>query len=71
MTATPPSVPSSSWAAGGFSPRTWEPSSLRWTHTSFTVEDKGVNFAGTPIKLKASSSVDIPLALVWLSWHSK
>jgi len=44
---------------------------LRWTHTSFTVEDKGVNFAGTPIKLKVGSTVDIPLALVGLSWHFK
>ena len=42
-----------------------------WAHTSFAVEDKGVNFAGTPIKLKASSPVDIPLALVGLSWHFK
>ena len=42
-----------------------------WAHTSFAVEDKGVNFAGTPIKLKASSTVDIPLALVGLSWHFK
>ncbi len=44
---------------------------LRWTHHSFTVEDTGANFAGTPIKLKASSTVDIPLALVGLSWHFK
>jgi opacity protein-like surface antigen len=43
----------------------------RWTYTSFAVQDKGLTFAGAPVKLKVSGDADIPLALVGLSWHFK
>ncbi len=43
----------------------------RWAHTSFTVQDTGVTATGAPVKLKVSSDVDLPLALVGVSWHFK
>jgi opacity protein-like surface antigen len=41
----------------------------RYAHTRLHVEDSGVTNLGAPIKLKLSTSVDLPLVLVGLSWH--